>query len=137
MWQELAAAAAAVLLGTAAFWNGFLAAGILYLANLGLALHVVYLSLAAWGIHRVDRRTGREHAERSWLLLAASAFAAAAVVAPVVLGEAGNVTAGRDNLVFGGAAFFFALWAALDAARETEGGEDAEAGEARSPAPAP
>lgn len=124
MWLELAAAAGAALLGTAAFWNGFISAGILYLVNLGLALHVAYLSLAAWGIHRADRRSGRDHPERGWLLLAAAAFAGMAVVAPALLGQGGDVTAARDNLAFGGAAFFFALWAALDAWREAGPAEE-------------
>lgn len=135
MWQEVAAAVAAALLGTAAFWNGFVTAGAVYLLNAVLAIHILYLTLTAHAISRFDRRTGREHAQRKWLLWLASLAAAVAVVMPVVLKQASSVPASRDNLIFGGLAFFFSAWAALVPAPE-EDGEDGSADTAE-PEPAP
>lgn len=142
MWQELAAALAAALLGTAAFWNGFITAGAVYLINVAIAVHILYLTLAAHGISRFDRRTGGEHGERRWLLWAAAAIAAASVVVPVVLRQTTSLAALRDNLVFGGMAFFFCVWAALvpdpgEAGEASEPGGKAEEGPRGEPRPAP
>lgn len=120
MWQEVAAAVAAALLGTAAFWNGFITAGALYLLNAVLAVHILYLTLAAHGISRFDQRSGREHVQRKWLLWIAALASAAAVVVPVLVKQASSLPASRDNLVFGGLAFFFSAWAALMPAPEEE-----------------
>ncbi|MBE3590539.1 MAG: hypothetical protein IMW98_06925 [Firmicutes bacterium] len=113
MWQELAAAISALFLASAPFWNGFANDREIVLLNFVVAIHVFLLSIASRAISKYNLRTKQNRQQRRWLMYIAAAFGAAAAFVPPLLGKGADLTASRDNLVFGVAIFLFSLWSAM------------------------
>lgn len=113
MWQELVAAIGALLLVLSPFWNGYSSQTLLVILYAVIAAHVLYLSLSAFAISRIERRTWQRHPQRRWLAFLAGMVAVPAVVLPPILGMGANLVADRDGLVFGSLIFFCSMWAFL------------------------
>ncbi|MBX6350094.1 MAG: hypothetical protein IRZ11_01110 [Clostridia bacterium] len=113
MWQELLAAVGGLLLVLLPVLQGYANQTLLLLLNLAIAVHVLYLSLSAFAISRIESRTWRRYPGRRWLMVVAALVAAPAVALPPLLGLGTDLVASRNNLFCGALIFFCSLWAAL------------------------
>ncbi|MDI3270488.1 MAG: hypothetical protein QJR00_07260 [Bacillota bacterium] len=114
MWQDLVNFFLGLLIGTAAYWGGYASGNnALVVLNWIFAIHIMYLSLASFGIYRSSRRTGRPVHARRFIPTLAGLCGVAVVVTPTVLGMASDMTVNTHSLFMGVAVVFLAFWSAL------------------------
>lgn len=113
MWQELVAAIGGLLLVLLPILEGYSSQTLLLLLNLAIAVHVLYLSLSAFAISRIESRTWQRVPGRRWLMVISAVVAAPSVALPPLLGLSTDLVASRNNLFCGALIFFCSLWAAL------------------------
>ncbi|MBT9259966.1 MAG: hypothetical protein KM310_09490 [Clostridiales bacterium] len=114
MWQDLVNFILGFFIGMAAYIGGYASGNnALVVLNWIYAAHIMYLSLASFGLYQASRRTGTIVHARRYIPMVAGLFGVAVVLTPTLLGLASDLKVNTYSLFMGVAVVFLAFWSAL------------------------